>query len=140
MPGDSLKISSLYRRIHDVVRQIPHGKVATYAQIAKTVGNCTPRMAGYAMAAVPSDSNIPWHRVINSQGKISLRLYGDGHLRQRQLLEAEGVHFDPEGCVDLNEFRWKDQGKKTLKPDELSNNPPLNIEKPLSIHRNGRKL
>ncbi len=61
------------------------------------------RWVGGAMAACPDD--VPWHRVINSQGKISLRR-GVGYMRQRELLEAEGVIFDQRERVDLDRYEW----------------------------------
>lgn len=103
---DSLQNVPLYQRIYAVVRHIPPGQVATYGQVAKIVGGCTARGVGYAMAALPCDTDVPWHRVINGQGRISLRTSGDGSIEQRQLLEAEGVHFDRQGRVDFNEAGW----------------------------------
>jgi methylated-DNA-protein-cysteine methyltransferase related protein len=100
------KRRSLYEEIYAVVRQVPPGKVATYGQIARIVGRCTPRMVGYAMAGTRDDSGIPWQRVINSQGKISPHGDGIGTLLQRQLLEGEGVVFDLEGRVDFDRFGW----------------------------------
>ncbi len=97
---------SLYDHIYAVVRCIPSGRVATYGQIAAIVGRCTPRTVGYAMAAVPVHSDVPWHRVINSRGEISARREGDGDHRQRLLLEAEGVHFDALGRVDFHRIGW----------------------------------
>lgn len=96
----------LYEHIHDLVRQIPAGRVATYGQIAAAVDRCTPRMAGYAMAAVPAGSDVPWHRVINGRGMVSPRVRGGDHDLQRKLLEAEGVVFDGRGRVDLEGIRW----------------------------------
>jgi methylated-DNA-protein-cysteine methyltransferase-like protein len=65
-------------------------------------------MVGYAMAALSYGSGVPWQRVINRQGKISLRAGGNGGARQRQLLEAEGVHFDPKtDRVDFDEVGWR---------------------------------
>jgi methylated-DNA-protein-cysteine methyltransferase-like protein len=96
----------LYERIYAIVRQIPHGKVATYGQIAAIVGSCTARMVGYALAALPFDSDVPWQRVINRLGKVSPRSGGAGSALQRQLLEAEGVHFDHEGRVDFAKVGW----------------------------------
>jgi methylated-DNA-protein-cysteine methyltransferase related protein len=93
--------------IYDLVRMIPEGRVASYGQIAHCSDRCTPRMVGFAMAAVPHDSDIPWHRVINSKGMISLRSGGDGASIQRVLLEAEGIWFDNKGRVDLAEFGWE---------------------------------
>lgn len=101
-----LQQSALYLRIYAVVRQIPRGRVATYGQIAAIVGDCTPRMVGYAMAAVPPGSDVPWQRVINAQGKISLRADGGGASEQRSRLEAEGIHFDGEGRVNLRRMQW----------------------------------
>ncbi len=107
MSANSLKDAPVYERIYAVVHQIPAGQVATYGQIAAIVGRCTPRMVGYAMAALPYGSDVPWQRVINRQGKVSPRAGGLGAARQRQLLEAEGVHFDRhQGCVDFNEVGW----------------------------------
>ena len=95
-----------YDRIYEVIRQIPPGKVATYGQIAKIVGECTPRMVGYALAALKPGSDIPWQRVINSQGKISLRNDGSESIEQRLLLVSEGVYFNDKGIVDLEKFGW----------------------------------
>lgn len=103
---DSLKNAATYTRIYAVVEQIPPGRVATYGQIAAIVGRCTARMVGYAMAALPQGSKVPWQRVINRQGKISPRGAGNGSLQQRQLLEAEGVTFDAHGRVNFAEAGW----------------------------------
>jgi methylated-DNA-protein-cysteine methyltransferase related protein len=96
-----------HERIYAVVKRIPKGKVATYGQIARIVGRCTARMVGYAMAATPEGSRVPWQRVINSQGMISARSHSDGDVRQRVLLEKEGVKFDAKGRVDLTVFQWQ---------------------------------
>ena len=105
-------VGSLYQRIYAVVDQIPLGKVATYGQIAKIVGRCSPRSVGYAMAAVPFGTDIPWQRVINSQGKVSDRRRGQGAARQREWLQEEGVVFDENGIVDLSRWHWR--GPKKL--------------------------
>lgn len=94
----------LYERIYLLVRQIPAGKVATYGQIAAIVGDCTARMAGYAMAAAPDD--VPWQRVINAQGKVSPRADHWGTEMQRLRLAEEGVDFDEQGRVNLARVRW----------------------------------
>ncbi|MCK5330086.1 MAG: MGMT family protein [Candidatus Marinimicrobia bacterium] len=91
--------------IYNLVRKIPEGKVATYGQIAALVGT-SPRQVGYAMAALP-DPDVPWHRVINSQGKVSPRRSGDGGNIQRALLEAEGVEFNQSGRVNLKQVLWE---------------------------------
>ena len=111
--------AELYERVWATVKRIPRGRVATYGQIAALAGMPRhARQAGYALAATPANKKIPWHRVINAQGKISLRLKhwesGCDDL-QRILLEAEGVQFDSTGKVDLKRFRWQPEcevGKK----------------------------
>ena len=100
-----------YEKVWSLVRQVPRGKVATYGQIAlmlplpegvdpESYRAFGPRWVGGAMAACPGD--VPWQRVINSQGKISER---PGAQRQRELLEAEGVEFIKDK-VDLKKYGW----------------------------------
>lgn len=103
-PTDAWYVSgAMQQRIYLVVRQIPAGKVSTYGDIAAIVGDCTARMVGYAMSAASGD--IPWHRVINAQGKISPRGDGGGEQLQRARLEDEGIHFTDDK-VDLKRVRW----------------------------------
>jgi methylated-DNA-protein-cysteine methyltransferase-like protein len=63
-------------------------------------------MVGYAMSALEYGTDVPWQRVINRQGKVSLRAGGNGAARQRQILEAEGVHFDEQEQVDFEVVGW----------------------------------
>ncbi len=109
----------LYDRIYAIVRQIPAGKVATYGQIAQVVGGCTARMVGYAMAATPPGSDVPWQRVINAQGKISLRADSFGSQMQEQLLREEGIEFDVERRIDLERFGWLGSPQRLDKPPRL---------------------
>jgi methylated-DNA-protein-cysteine methyltransferase related protein len=102
-----IKSKSVYQLIYAVVLQIPFGQVATYGQIAKIVGGCTPRMVGYAMAALHRGDDVPWQRVINHKGRISDRKSGPGDIIQRKILEMEGIEFDDNGGIDLKKFRWK---------------------------------
>ncbi len=98
---------ALFPRVYDIVRQVPRGKVTTYGDVAQLVGQgCDARVVGYAMAACPAD--VPWQRVINAQGKISLR--GENAEKQRLRLEAEGIVFDARGKIDLSRFRWSGPG------------------------------
>lgn len=101
--------SASYDRIYSVVRRIPRGRVATYGQVAIVAGlPRQPRLVGYAMHALPNGTDVPWHRVINAQGRVSPRSGdGAGSLRQRALLEAEGVRFDAAGRVSLTRHGWK---------------------------------
>ena len=100
------KITSVYERIYEIVRQIPPGKVATYGQVARIAGRCTARLVGYAMASLPRGTDVPWQRVINFKGEISPRKNGDGSIRQRKLLEKEGILFDSRGRLDFKKFGW----------------------------------
>jgi len=98
----------LYTRIYDMVCRIPPGKVTTYGRIAQLVGGCTARMVGYAMAALKRGTapDVPWQRVINAKGKISVHGDGFGNAMQRTLLEDEGVVFDADDGVDFSRFGW----------------------------------
>jgi methylated-DNA-protein-cysteine methyltransferase-like protein len=121
----SLQGAPLYERIYAVVGQIPPGNVATYGQISAIVGGCTARMVGYAMAALPFDTDVPWQRVINRQGKISPRSSGLGGARQRQLLEAEGIHFDQNGRVDFEAVGWHGPDWEWLEQNGFNPTPVL---------------
>jgi len=107
------RADSTRERIYAQVRRVPRGKVATYGQIASLAGlEGQARQVGYAMAAVPSTSAVPWHRVINAQGRVSMRSEGPGGtIIQQQMLEREGVVFDDGGRVALTRFRWRPRGR-----------------------------
>ena len=96
-----------YEHIYEVVRQIPFGKVTTYGQIARYLPRCGARQVGYAMAALPNGSDVPWHRVINAQGRLSERKGGGGTERQRSRLIDEGIVFDARGCLDFSVYGWQ---------------------------------
>jgi len=99
----------LYDLIYDGVRQIPRGKIASYGQIANIVGRCSAQMVGFALAALANTSeptNVPWQRVVNSQGKISPHGFGVGSGMQRTLLEEEGIEFGLEGIIDFEKYGW----------------------------------
>lgn len=101
-------LSTSYTRIYAVVRRIPRGRVATYSQVAALAGlKGHARQVGYAMHALPPGTSVPWQRVINAQGGISRRSQFGEELRQRLLLEAEGVEFDWRGRVRLDRCRWR---------------------------------
>lgn len=119
----------VYQRILQIARQIPPGRVATYGQIAWIEGNCTPRMVGYALAGLPAGSEVPWQRVINSQGRISPRASGSGTIEQRRRLEAEGVVFDAEDRVDLNRFGWPGPDPEWLEGHGFLPGPPLTFQR-----------
>jgi methylated-DNA-protein-cysteine methyltransferase-like protein len=96
-----------YRRIHRVVAAIPKGRVATYGQVAVLAGlPRRARLVGRALTALDGDSGVPWHRVINAQGRISSRDGSPYEHFQRLLLEEEGVDLDERGRIDLDRFGW----------------------------------
>ena len=96
-----------WERIYVVVRKVPRGRVATYGQIATLAGlKGHARQVGYALAALRTSTAVPWQRVINAQGRISLRPTTGG-FSQRMLLEREGVVFDAGGRVSLRKYQWR---------------------------------
>ncbi len=90
-----------YERIYALVREIPSGRVTTYGQLGAMCGIGDSRVVGEAMNA---SHDLPWQRVINSRGEISLK--GATGAQQRKLLEQEGVEFDANGRVDLEKYGW----------------------------------
>ncbi len=111
-PPDRL---AFFELVWEIVRQIPPGRVSTYGRLASYLPPPKgmsmlayeargARLVGGAMAACPAD--VPWQRVINAQGKVSLRSGGGGE-EQRVILESEGVEFDEKERVDLARFLWE---------------------------------
>lgn len=95
---------SFYQRVIDIIKSIPEGKVATYGQIAADAGNRrAARQVAYILHSSSLKENLPWHRVVNSKGGISLKPK-HGYELQKKLLEKEGVIFDENSCIDLKRF------------------------------------
>ncbi len=95
-----------YDKIFATVRRIPYGRVASYGQIARLAG-CSPRSVGYALSALKDEAEqTPWHRVVNSQGRISPRSSGDADKRQLNMLIEEGVYVSLAGVISLEEYGW----------------------------------
>lgn len=102
--------TSFFSQVYAMVRLIPRGQVASYGQIAAMLGH--PRAArtvGWALASLPeqAEEDVPWHRVINSQGRISIRNLRHAMDEQRLLLEEEGVVFNEAGYLDWDRFGWE---------------------------------
>jgi methylated-DNA-protein-cysteine methyltransferase-like protein len=94
-------------RVYKIVRRIPRGRVMTYGQIAYMLGQgYTPRTVGFVMHGA-DESNTPWHRVINSQGKCSTGRIVLPPDKQQRMLEREGVKFDETGRCKLEQFLWQ---------------------------------
>jgi methylated-DNA-protein-cysteine methyltransferase-like protein len=99
-----------YQRVYELVAQVPKGRVVTYGQIAAALGNVRrARLVGYAMRACPDD--VPWHRVVNAQGRLSTRAIHGSYNPQRARLEDEGVEFDADGRIDLHVYGWNRLGR-----------------------------
>ena len=93
-----------YERIFAVIRRVPRGSVTTYGRVADAAAASGPRQVGYALHALGEHPGVPWHRVINAQGAVSLT--GASAITQRLRLESEGIRFDARGRVDLERFGW----------------------------------
>ena len=109
-----------YERIYAAVRKIPRGRVTTYGVVARLAGlERQARLVGYALSALRTGTVLPWHRVINAQGKLSLEQVGSASgLTQRLRLEREGVRVDAAGRVSLEQFGWrvKEPARRKAKP------------------------
>jgi methylated-DNA-protein-cysteine methyltransferase-like protein len=115
---------NFYEQVYAVVWRIPRGQVTSYGRIAKMLGRPNAaRAVGYAMHALqdsedqPEYANIPWQRVINSQGRISIvNREHDAH-EQAELLRAEGIAVSKDLKVDLNVYLW--QGLHLVELDDI---------------------
>jgi methylated-DNA-protein-cysteine methyltransferase-like protein len=95
------RAKNLYEVVYEMVKKIPKGKVATYGQIARLCGLCEhARLVGYALYNLKPGSSVPWHRVVNSKGMISLPEHTGAYEQQKSLLQREGVLFKDEK-IDL---------------------------------------
>lgn len=100
-------VSTFYEDVYEVVREIPPGRVMTYGQVALILGKPHgARAVGWALHQLPPNTDVPWHRVINAQGKCSPFFQMDSPYSQQERLEREGVHFDNKGTINLEIYRW----------------------------------
>jgi methylated-DNA-protein-cysteine methyltransferase-like protein len=105
------RVPSFYTLVYDLVRKVPPGQVVTYGQVAVLLGApAAARATGYALHFLPQGSDVPWWRVVNAAGGISLRNRGAQADLQRNLLEREGVTFGPGEKIDLRRYRWWPEG------------------------------
>jgi len=96
---------STFEKIYEVVKTIPKGRVATYGLVAALAGNPRwARVVGYALHNNPDSSTIPCHRVVNREGRVAPGFAFGGEGVQRQMLEAEGIVFEPDGRIDLEKY------------------------------------
>jgi methylated-DNA-protein-cysteine methyltransferase-like protein len=105
--------ATAYDRIYAVVRRVPPGKVTTYGAVARLAGlPGRARQVGYALAALRDGTSVPWHRVVNAQGKLSLvRAGSPSGITQRLRLTREGVRVDAGDRVSLASYGWKLQSR-----------------------------
>ncbi len=104
MTGDN---TSFFQKAKAIIKMIPSGKVATYGQIAAYAGDPRgARQVAWVLNSSSQKDELPWHRVINSKGKISLKP-NYGYEIQKALLEKEGVTFDSEDTIDFDQYLWR---------------------------------
>ena len=94
------------RAVIEMIKRIPPGKVCTYGRIGRLAGKVNgARQVAWILHSSSRRHRLPWHRVINAQGRISLPKTG-GYAEQRSRLQAEGIVFDAAGRIDLEKYLW----------------------------------
>jgi methylated-DNA-protein-cysteine methyltransferase-like protein len=94
------------QKVKEVIKRIPAGKVATYGQVAAIAGNpWAVRGVVWVLHSSSAKENLPWQRVVNAKGKISLGR-NQGYEEQKALLESEGVTFGPGDVIDFDRYLW----------------------------------
>ncbi len=95
--------------VYALVRHIPPGKVLNYGRVGYLLGvERGARAVGWALSALRhGDHGVPWHRVINAQGRVSIKSSPEGAAEQRARLEAEGIIFDERGYLDMDRYLWQ---------------------------------
>lgn len=116
MPARPRPPSPAYAKIYATVRRIPRGRVASYGEVARAAGlPGRARQVGYALFALPDDSTVPWHRVVDAAGRVKPRVTPGADRLQVALLEREGVAFDARGRIDLARFGWRTGGRSRVR-------------------------
>ncbi|CAN5894383.1 MGMT family protein [soil metagenome] len=104
--------TSFTERVYAMVGRVPRGRIVSYGGVGALLGQ--PRAArgvGQALHALPDESDVPWWRVVNRNGEISIRGFPHAAQLQRAMLEAEGVRFDGHGRADWKRFGWDGQSR-----------------------------
>jgi len=118
------------QRILQTIHAIPFGQVATYGLIAKLSGiPGKARYVGYVLKNLPEDSNIPWHRIINAQGKISFPVDTEAYREQKQRLLAENIIFK-DHRISLKQYIWKTPSLENTLPERLKAHKDLQANAP----------
>lgn len=100
-------VSDFATQVYRIVKRCPRGRIVSYGAVAAMLGQ--PRAAravGKALNALPEGSNVPWWRVVNSRGEVSIRGVQHGEILQRTLLEREGVRFGRNGRISWEAYGW----------------------------------
>jgi methylated-DNA-protein-cysteine methyltransferase-like protein len=113
-----MKETSFDERAYQQVARIPFGQLATYGQIAELMGEWgRARQVGWALRRLPLPSPLPWHRVVNAQGRVAMTLSRQGSdWMQRDLLLAEGIAVDSLGRLPLHRYRWRSECQLEQQP------------------------
>lgn len=99
-------LTTFTKNVIKIIKNIPEGSVATYGQIALMAGQSKgARQVSRLLHSMSRKHKLPWHRVVNAKGKISLPL-SDGYALQKALLESEGISFSTTGVINLDRYRW----------------------------------
>ena len=100
-------MSDFAAEVYRMVKRCPRGRIVSYGGVAALIGQ--PRAAravGKALNSLPDGSNVPWWRVVNSRGEVSIRGVQHGEILQRKLLEREGVKFQRNGRISWEQYGW----------------------------------
>lgn len=115
--------SAFSKKVIELIQQVPKGKVATYGQIAKLAGKPQgSRGVSWILHSSSKAYNLPWHRILNSKGKISFPEGTSEFKQQKKLLEKEGIEFDGDNEIDMVEFQWN---KKSTKKKAATKSPRM---------------
>ena len=102
---------NFFENVYELVKKVPKGKVVTYGEIAREIGNKRmARQVGWALHVNPEPGVIPCHRVVNRFGGLAPAFAFGGREVQAELLRKEGVAVDEEFLVDLSVFQWDGEG------------------------------
>lgn len=105
-PGQEEITTNFTQRVYQVIAAIPYGRVATYGTVARLAGSPrAARQVGGILCRLPEDTRLPWHRVVNRFGTLSLR--DQDYQRQQERLQQEGILCHPASPIDLNHYGWQ---------------------------------
>ena len=104
--NDAPSYTTFAQRVYLVVAAIPYGRVVTYGTIARLAGSPrAARQVGGILCQLPEGTSLPWHRVVNRFGTLSLG--GDGYQQQLARLQQEGLLLQPSVPIDLSLYSWQ---------------------------------